>query len=78
MQAGQRDAMIDSDSAPDDSDFSADESSSDEDDSDDSDVELYAEFRPTVKNRELGEEWEEEAKEHKVAQGEFTSHDCIV
>lgn len=64
--------MIDSDSAPDDSDFSADESSRDEDDSDDSDVELYAEFRPTVNNRELGEEWEEEATEHKVAGGKIT------
>jgi hypothetical protein len=74
MQAGQKSSgsamVIDSDSAPEDSDFSADEDSSDDgDDSDDSDVVLCAEYRPHVQARELGDKWEEEAKESKAAQG---------
>lgn len=74
MQAGQKSSgsamVIDSDSAPEDSDFSADEDSSDDgDDSDDSDVVLCAEYRPHVQTRELGDKWEEEAKESKAAQG---------
>ncbi len=74
MQAGQKSSgsvmVIDSDSASEDSDFSADEDSSDDgDDSDDSDVVLCAEYRPHVQARELGDKWEEEAKESKAAQG---------
>ncbi|BDA48430.1 probable protein strawberry notch homolog 1 [Coccomyxa sp. Obi] len=72
-RAGQSAPMVldESDSASEDSDFSADEDSDDEDDdSSDSDAELCAEYRPHVQNRELGDTWEDEAKESKVAKGE--------
>lgn len=62
--------LDESDSASEDSDFSADEDSDDEDDdSSESDAELCAEYRPHVQNRELGDTWEDEAKASKVANG---------